>query len=128
MTRFFARAILASGLGLCAACGGADPAARVEREMLHIRQLSVPPGAVERGHGPVRREAHGLILTWEVETAMPWAEYVEWLQGRLPDGFELRGADGSSARFVRQLPADIQSLEARQVSSTVRLLLDSRAF
>lgn len=131
MTRCLVRSVLALGIAALA-CACSDPTARVRREMQQIRRLSVPPDVIEHGETPIRREGHGRVLAWEFETAMACADYVGWLRGRLPDGFEPRAEEAGLVRFSRQLPADIQVLEVQRerLADQERLVLrlESHAF
>jgi len=117
---------------LLAGCGIEDAPARIQNELVAIRDLSLPADATHHRSDPVARGDYSIRLSWSFETAMAWPEYVDWLEERLPDRFERRSDDARATRFVRTLPADLQVLQVRRVENSIRqvleLQLESQAF
>jgi len=117
---------------ILAACGVGETRSGIETELAAIQDLSLPANVTDHRSDAVVRSDYSIRLAWSFETAMAWPEYVDWLEGRLPDGFERRSDDTRVTRFVRTLPADLQVLQVRRVEDAGRqalqLRLESQAF
>jgi hypothetical protein len=77
----------------------------------------------------MERTSWAVEARWTFETGMTWEAYVPWVESRLPEGFELRAEDRSTARFRRQLPGDVHQLDVEASGAPPRLLvaIDFRA-
>jgi len=114
-----------------AACESGETPLGIQTELAAIHDLSLPPDAEHHRGDAVARSEYSVALAWRFETAMAWPEYVEWLQQRLPDGFERRSDDSRAAQFVRVLPADLQVLDVKRVDAgrqVFELRLESQVF
>jgi len=115
-----------------AACGVDEAPPGIQAELDAIHALSLPADATHHRSDPVARGDYSIVLSWSFETAMAWPEYLDWLEERLPDGFERRSDDAREARFARTLPADFQVLQVKWAENAGRqvleLQLESQAF
>jgi hypothetical protein len=115
-----------------AGCEAGEAPPGILPELAAIHDLSLLVDATHHQADPVVRSDYSVVRAWSFETAVAWPEYVDWLQERLPDGFERRTKDARVAQFVRTLPADLQILQVTRVESTGRqfleLRLESQAF
>ena len=112
------RWIGAVGLGLLTAgFTGCAVDREVEPVVIGLRDRLTPDGGSVFAFSGLRRDRSGVHATWEINTAMAWSAYSDWVKSRMPPDFRLAAAEPASLLFRKTMDADSFQLRLEPIVS-----------
>ena len=106
------------GLGTCVSCrSDRQSDTFLERHSQELVGLTVPIDSSSIVRRSVQRTAWGEKASWEFDTKMSRAEYVDWINGKLKDRFRLASGTDSQLSYSRNLDGDTEALTVHLVPS-----------
>lgn len=105
-------------LGTCVSCrSDRQPDTFLEGHSQELVDLTVPVDSSSMVRSSAQRTMWAEKVSWEFDTKMSRAQYTDWINGKLKDGFRVASTADSQLSFSRNLGNDTESITVHLVPS-----------
>ena len=109
---------LFSALGACVSCRSDRRSdSFLEQHSQELVDLTVPIDSSSLVRASVQRTTRAEKVSWEFDTKMSRAEYSDWVNGKLKDGFRVASSADAQLSYWRSLGNDTESVTVHLVPS-----------